>query len=119
MKLYNTQKLNEVMQNVKIGTILFFFIKNDWRPFLPNTEIDFVKAVIMNEKGFKKIVHCNRFKLVQSAETNEWTIYNGENTDYEFLYAFEKLDEETYKLLGTVEDFYFQESLRWKKDLKK
>lgn len=125
MKLYNTQKLNEVMENIKPKTILFFYIEgfnvDVYDNKLSSTEIDFVKAIvtidafakmgenvvkIAKEKfgNFKTVVHCNRFKLIQSAETNEWTIYyNGNKTDYKFLYAFEKLNEETYKLLGNVE----------------
>ena len=135
MKFYKTQELNEVMENIKPKTILFFYIVgfniDVYENNLSSTEIDFVKSIItidgftkMGESAvkmakekfgnFKTVVHCNRFKIIQSAENNEWTIYyNGSKTDYKFLYAFEKLDEETYKLLGTVEDF--QEGLLWKK----
>lgn len=127
MKLYNTQKLNEVMENIKPKTILFFHVEgfnvDVYDNKMSSTEIDFVKAIVtidaftkMGESvlkmakerfgNFKTVVHCNRFKLIQSAETNEWDIYyNDSKTDYKFLYAFEKADDETYKLLGTVEDF--------------
>lgn len=108
MKIYKTQTLDEIMENIKTGTILFFRLKDDWKPFVPGTEIDFVKAVIktntlIEKSNVKAIVHCNRFRLEQNTN-NEWIIYNGKNTDYEFLYAFEQTDLETYKLLGKVEE---------------